>query len=775
MATFRRSQASSLRAPLAGLALFSASLSLAALAPSGALFAQGDARSLLDQGISLYEEGNLDGAKTAFEQAFALDPAAPAVADWVKTVTARKVLSMLGSGDPALAGMARQILQASRATNRKKADDTAALKQAVHEVLHGSPEERLLLKIRHAGEYGRNLVPHLVNELGNASVERRAVAINWIADLGRDAVPVLQAASRHPDGLVRTGVAQLLGVKGLRHPVSFATLKAMIETDEVTEVREAAQVSFSAIQADQGSAVRDRPAKEYYVQNAYNYYNHPHRYPFNRGSYAARVYHLEGSEIVGEGIAPFQLGERMAQQALQDALELDPGFTLARVLSVCNDAAQVAEYDANREHYRRNESSQEELENLLDGQESYVDSVLRLRILAAPSRVLYAGLSRALEDNRMDVARYIVDAIDATHRGGQVPKALLAALAHPESRLVRVAAATAIANWRSLESFEGGEAVVKTLSSAVLSSGVRTVQRIMGDSRRANRFAGLLNDLNVETYTPVASMEAGLDAVLNSPPDLVLVDQDISRTVGSAEVGAVNFLVNGLRRSYRTANVPVVVVVPPDRLSNAKDLYESQERKVSVIADSIDAQGFRKRVLEELFAESEDAKAQATVYAVRAAHALERLSMIPCGVSADGSVEALVQVLGNRPDSVRLPCIRALGNLRAGAAAGELAAVVEQTENEKEIRVAAMTALGQVLEGNSASEVVTSIIQAGMADSDLDLRRAAWFASSNAGLSDLDRLEILRAQPSTGGGEEAGEEMDEPADGDELLDGDLDF
>ena len=307
-----------------------------------------DVKSLLDQGVYSYDEGDFEGASAAFEKAFALNPTSDALSGFVKRASEAKIFQMLLSKDPRLAGIARQILDSSSQVSRTKMGDPEQIKNVVADTLNSDSQDQILKMIRNANNYGRNLVPALIPTLSDSDLGRRAVAINWIGRyIGRDAVTVLQAARKHPSETVRQNVAQLLGTRLVRHSVSLATLKAMLETDTSSEVKAAAEESYQAILADMNAVPKDSRARDYFLENAISYYRSPHKNPFAGTQYRSTIYKLEGDRIVGERVADFQFSDRLAQQALEEALELDPSFHEAQVLTLCNDAGQVHEYDLN--------------------------------------------------------------------------------------------------------------------------------------------------------------------------------------------------------------------------------------------------------------------------------------------------------------------------------------------------------------------------------------------------------------------------------------------
>ncbi|HZN60006.1 MAG TPA: HEAT repeat domain-containing protein [Planctomycetota bacterium] len=726
----------------------------------------GDVKSLFDQGIYSFDEGDYDAAHAAFEAAFAQSPSSDAVADFVQRAGEAKVFRMLSSKDARLAGMARQLLESSVQAVRVRQSDPEQVRSAVSETLSSQGQDQLLLMIERANTYGRNLVPSLIPILADTDLEHRAVAINWIGRyIGMDSIPVLQAARKHPNPTVRRNIAELLGTRQLRHRVGLATLKAMAESDPTSDVKEVASRSLAAVLADVDGSGKDSSAKDYFLDNALSYYLEPHKNPFGSTFYSATVYKLEGENVVGERVADFQLSERMAQQALEEALDLDPSFHEAQVLTLCNDAQQVYEYDVNVAYYAKNEA-QGDVKSLLEKQKPYVDFVLRNRLLSWPANVLYDGLGQALADGRGDVARKIVETIRATHRTGAAPESLVKALEDNNSRLVRITAAVAIAHWNPTQrTFDAGERVVSLLSEAVLTSGVRTVQKVMGNNGLSNRLAEMLDELNMESYTPHRSVEEGYEAVVNAPPDVIFADETITKSTGKAEIAPVNYFINELRKNYRTANVPVVVIVQSAKLADAKKLYESAERKVWVVPESIDRLGLNNGVFSKIFSDATDSKSEATQLARSAAEAIDYLATVPTRIPIKRSADALRKVLKSRPDEVRLPSIEALGNIKATEAAGELAAVYANEENAKPIRIAAMRSLGQVLQGQTGSsgQVLKTIVD-GMRSQDLELRQASWFAFSNANPDPKTRLEMLLSMaPEAGAAAPAGEPAAEPA------------
>jgi tetratricopeptide (TPR) repeat protein len=253
-----------------------------------------DVQSLLEEGLKLYQEGNYSGAAEKFERAFALNPSREDILRFVDKAGVASIFAMVRNPDPKIAGIALQVLQLTHTGAKAKSENEAEIAAAVRSVLAAKGQDQMVLMLRHTGTHGKNLVPALVPHLGDSDLSRRGAAINWIPKIGLDAVPILQAARKHPNPIVRRNIAYLLGRGHLRHHVSLGTLKAMMETDEAGEVKAAAEQSFETIigELDGRGAVRE--AKEYFTANGGEYYLRPHRNPFANSFYTPKVYTLVG-------------------------------------------------------------------------------------------------------------------------------------------------------------------------------------------------------------------------------------------------------------------------------------------------------------------------------------------------------------------------------------------------------------------------------------------------------------------------------------------------
>jgi len=759
-------------------ALFAATL----IAPSATVcFGQDDASSLLKEGFEKFQEGDNTAARSAFEKALAADPSDDQILAFVEGVGAAEVYELLTSGDANLAGIGVEILRLRSQAAVARSDDAEATKTAVQSVMEGEDTDPVVIRNRHfyAKSIGRNLVPYLIPYLGDNELDRRAQAMTWIVLIGPDALPPLVAACKHPNGRIRTNVAALLGARSLRHPYSLGYLRAMQQTDELKEVQDEAGRAFEAnIGELNGSAGPIDDAKLYFLRTANQFYLNPYRNPFDTRRYSPMVYKLDGENVVGVKVLPFQVSEEMAKQCITEALILDAEYAAARVLNLCNDAARIVEYDENAAWYAT-QDGHEDIKALVAQQKPYIDYVLRNRILSAPSPLLFAAIQQGALDGRSEVARTLVRAAQTIGLKGVVPSALVRALEDENSRLVRMAAAITLAYWNPADDFDAGQQVIDILANAVETSGVRTVVKGMGNERLANRFDAIFRDkLNIESLFHDSNVEELLHTLRKSPPDIVFLDEEIGYATVEQARAPINAIVTELRKDYRTVDVPVIVAVDPARVNQAKQDLESEERKVIVVAANIDHVALGETVINPLFAGKEDGKALATKLASEAARALESLASVRTELPVASATESLVRVLANRPDSVRIPCLGALGHLQVTAHVGTVAHVFEDTNNKIDVRRAAMTAVGRILAASSgAPSDVLQIILKGCQEGDAQAREASWVAFGRSGASAEAHLQLLESgAPAAGAGAGAGAGDDPaPAGDDDDDDDDLDL
>ena len=81
--------------------------------PFSGVKAQDEDGGLLKEGFSKFEEGDLDGAITGFEMAFAENPSNDQVTDFVERATVAKIYRMVRSKNPRVSGIGVELLRIS--------------------------------------------------------------------------------------------------------------------------------------------------------------------------------------------------------------------------------------------------------------------------------------------------------------------------------------------------------------------------------------------------------------------------------------------------------------------------------------------------------------------------------------------------------------------------------------------------------------------------------------------------------------------------------------
>ncbi len=728
--------------------------------------------SKLTEGLTRYREGDFSGAVSVFEELFGESSNDDEIMDLLGRSEYGVILRMVGSDDPRISGIGLRLMKLRRSLVRQRLSDDAEIQAKVEEYLAADAQARLALKVEIGRGIGRNAVPYLVEKLDSPNDEIRTRAHSLIVEIGRDAIPVLQTAARHSSPLVRTSVAYLLGNRVLRHPAAAGTLAELAQRDTDTAVKGAGRESLMILAAQVGRT--EAPAEEYYYLNARQYYLSPHTNPFNNPYYEPTTYHLRNDKVVGERVASFQVAGRLAEKSLHNALRLAPGRVEVRAMLACLDAQQLVEYELALEAFA---DSDPELIELLKSQEGVMRFVRGPRLLSTSRRVLFAALEQALNDENNVVATRILEVIDRTERRGTIPASVVRSLEGNPSRRVRVRGAIVLADWDAAAlSPQIGKSIVNVLAESVKSSGIRTVHKVMGNPENVNRFDALFEALGLDTYSTADNVEDGIARASRIPPDLVVIDDEARAARGTQGFGPINLFIRQLRSNSRTERLPIAVAVDPSRLEAAENLYANAENKVYVISSRIDRLTLRNSVVEPAFAGLDDGKARALQLAAMAAQALARSAGKP-GLPVHDVIDVLIQVLPDRPDSVRVPVLEAIGNLRAAGAAaiGPASQLFVAEENAVEVREAAMLAVAKILDASpgAASAGLLKIITDGMKSTNLQLREASYIALSASRAPDAFAVEqIFSASAPEGGSAGESETSGEEDLGDEEGDAD---
>lgn len=321
-----------------------------------------------------------------------------------------------------------------------------------------------------------------------------------------------------------------------------------------------------------------------------------------------------------------------------------------------------------------------------------------------------------------------------TLQSGEAYGASLAVALTFEDKRVRYAAAETLLRLNPLKKFANSDKVVPNLAAAVQESGSRVVFVVAKDVHVRNRFMGEIRNMN---HLPFA-VESGKSGVVRARGaagvDVILLHSELN-TGGAADDFTVPEFLEQIEKDYRTAGTPVVVIVPKVDLEAKEKLYE---RAAAVIADDTDPVVLKEK-LEALWtgekAKPGDPKAKAVEVARRAAEALAAADPRSQVFDLRLAVPGLMQTLETQPDVVRIPALRALGNIRAREAVDKVAAIFDNTQNSKEVRIAAAYCLGEALRGQALPAKIFESLKASLKEGDAGLFAAAAEALGKTALS----------------------------------------
>ncbi len=700
------------RGTLAALAL---SLVLAAgihlSAQSGAM--RPDVEKLLDEGLSLFKQDNLEGAQQKFEKALMLDVTSEEALAWVEKVGYHQLLAAIGSDNASIESQMNTLLELTTREVRQRERDPQMIEAALTAMFGGGDrleQERAL----YAGinTHGVYLLPGLVARTAEADQPVRVRAIIMITKLSDDAVLPLSRVLQSSTILqVQAAIAAL---QRIGNPAAIPSLLRTAEIHPDSLVRESARDAARALGAAGGLSASDA-----LLAQANRFYNDSNY--MTRTYHDALVWEIDGEQLTHTDVAEWALNELRADQLIRDAIALDGSNVRAHALDACNRMARFAEYravqDVIADRVGKGELEESRLAELR-GQELEMDKV-KSGAYALSDATLLAALDLALEERRPEVAIELLQAtrsfITPGTRADDVPAALGRALGY-DHRGVRFAAAECISYLNPRGYADGGE-VIRNLSEGVTEAGRRVALTIFPEEDDQLHVRSLLERANVASFNDETAL-GGLERALMFPKDLIVVAPGL-KDMPTAE------LIRRFREDYRTKHTPILVISDESEYTENEATYGSAENGILVVNRSIEPLRLRDDLLAGVLAD--EARERDTMIAARAAETLRYLAARETSFDLSLARDALVAALENPSDTVRIPACRAiasLGILRAGPA---LVRICQEGEaNSLDLRVAALQTIGDIHRGGAQIEpALIAVLDAAVESSEVQLQRAA--------------------------------------------------
>lgn len=621
---------------------------------------------------------------------------------------------------------------------------------------------------------GQRACPYLIANLGDEKHETiRANSLHALERMSYEAVLPLIEALNSKSRFIRQNTVIALGV--IKDERAIPGLKKLLEsTEELPEIKIYVTNALKEITA--GAKEPLPSAKECYYRLAEKYYySHPSVMINPYGTYFVWRWNKEEEKLSFRDVPEFVFNDELAEEACYQALRLDESYDAIIPLLICVCLSQYNKGELGLTSFQaqlaRGEITQEILTKL-QADLAPAKSGLFFGV-GGTGKYLYRALEKSLTDKNVLVAVSCINALGECAKSDDLPLALtqklssrdksrieqenkqkigqplITALSDDDKR-VRYAAAGLLSKIAPTTHFVGEEKVIPVIAEALGESGVRVVLIIEENGEvRAQLKKELvrLNCFPIETMTG----KDGLERAKRFPSEdlIILNDKTANQVVFSVVTplgtGVAETVFDSLRNDLRTKSVPIFILTDPENMDVNKAIFkENAKAYLTKPIDKVLLEG----ALNDAFSSEEakkDSKSHAEVIAQRAAESLANLELANCVFPYLNAVDSLIAALEVNPDQVRIPVMNALGKFGDKKSVIPLTKVFRNTDNKKEIRIAACQALAGVFNHTQepmAAEAYEMLIE-GLKQGDFDIQFALAQVFGNAQLTPQQRREVF--------------------------------
>jgi HEAT repeat protein len=709
------------------------------------------------EGVDLFEMGNYQKARDKLREVLALDPKAEEAWKYVKMAGDKILIQMMtedGMGREPRVLYELYRLHESRLKRRPdhiKRLINVALDTRQHPRKRWDAMERLI-------DVGQFVIPFIVESLGNVrDSEVRMLARVTATKMGSQATLPLIELLRYKSGdeesakLIRENAAIILG--DLRDKRAIAPLKRVAEDEKEADV--VRRYAIMSLQSITGLGHADlRSAQDYCYLDADRYLREmPGVADWAREADGV-IWQLVDGKLVDRQVARFAWNELMAEKLCYECMEVDADYADIYPLFAEGVASQIAEIwellDIALERRVGRPFTEEEVTDVksrelkllvadlsLDSSGPLQASVAALpvprisvrrnrRLACLGAANIYRAIGKCLDDASQDeraaprlAACILADmayALDSDGRllpkpGAAAPAkgkrgrraastsaegaALIRALRFPDER-VQYAAAVAIARMNPPEPFEGAGEVVDVLARAIGESGPIQVLVVEEDPSIRNELAGKLRELDMGVVG-VGTARDGFVRAKGFPPfDVVLVSPALTTDESAA------WLLDKMRSDPRTRPLAAAIITSYAKRDEDKAAFE-KFGNVGGYVPIEDAGGDFRKLIERIAAQRGSpimSKKRAEELSVLAAETLAQIDPHLAkinGMDVSQAATACIVSLENRDDTIRRPCIDALGRFGIVESHEKLMAIALDSAQTLDIRAAALRAVGQIV------------------------------------------------------------------------------
>ncbi|MBX7165105.1 MAG: HEAT repeat domain-containing protein [Pirellulales bacterium] len=458
------------------------------------------------------------------------------------------------SQDRDLAPQGAELAKAILAAQTGAARDPQSIAQLVEQLRTAPPSQHVVLTARLREARSAAVKPLLWAIVDPATGEGAAPLRRALLAIGTDALPPLWGALESPDPNVRLAAIGALG--RMRDPQSVVPLLASLHVPDEDLAPDAApqpgafqrvaaerEAAAAAIRAIRGQAPSLGEAVELLLARSEQLYAESFA-PHAADAAPVEVWDFKLAEPQARMLPPADAALVWAARLARDAEHLAPDDGRARRLSIATRLAT----DARRPPGEA-----------VDAQAwPYTDQT-------GLESALLESLKQGAWSTAAQAARHLTDR-DALYTSLPEPAPLVLALRHGDERL-RFAALETIERLQPTAKFPGSSYVSDALAHFVTAWGERRAVVVDNDLNHAEELRTLVVGAGYDA--DVTSDVRDLLRVARTNADYELAVIDVSISFPTA-----NDVLAELRRDWRTAQLPVLLVAMPERLEDARRLAD---------------------------------------------------------------------------------------------------------------------------------------------------------------------------------------------------------
>lgn len=721
-------------------------------------------KRIFREGIELYKRANtteeFQKVYELVQKALQMNPASDLVLYMRDEVGSELLLDMLSKGGE-LRETALRILELAKGAYERVRRSKEEIERIVGQ-LDSDRFDQVWEAVNRLINIGQLAAPNLLDHLRDERNDRmRANCIVALTKIGDEAVvPVLEALNSSNQFLRQNAAIVLGNIKDAR---GAAELKRVYE-NSADPARKQAEEALGKITGQGAGALPS--AKELYVKLADDYYrSHPNVMRRMYGDYFMWKWDTQSDQLRWRQVPDFAVNEELAEEACYDALALDERYEPAYPILASVYLAQYNEGSIALEAGERKLDvgilSREDLDFL----RTYLKDLDQTWIAAQSvgKKYLYEALKKALEERNALVGVSASEALLQAGHEQDLPAGSASTLGSPlvqalddEDKRVRYAAAETLIGLTPRKKFFNMQKVIPAISDALGESAVRVVLVADDDPAVVNELVSMVRSLGTYPTEALSALEALFRAKSFPTEDLIVLNARIAgqvvfavpqQTMGKATSETV---LDSLRQDVRTRNIPVILLCEDEEdMNRRKRIYSTSVE--GFVAKPVNINALRDEV-EKVFANPDFQQASK----LRAEKLAERAAKSLAGIDPDQTVfpylnamDGLVRGLEDRPDSVRLPSIRALGRFaNPGGLAPLSKLLANSTRNTVEVREWSALAMAEIFRRSKAapSSDVYDVLKSAVTDPSVAIQKAVSKALGAAALTPEQRREILQVK-----------------------------